>query len=201
MIITGELAPGTIVSEAHLADLLKCSRTLLRKALQQLSHHYLVETPPRRGVVIPELSIVEFQEAHEAILFLESVCIRTAARQINDEQLEQMKEIVAQQQQANEVGQSCELIELDYRFHILMAEAAHNRYLRDWTGQLRDGLARFVYRAYKSTGSAALSIAEHGQIVEALERRDGELAQQRVREHIIKARQRLLNILGVGDES
>ncbi len=200
MIITTELAPGTLVSEAHLSELLGCGRTPLREALQQLRHQYLVVTPPRRGILIPQLSIVDFQQAHEAMLFMGSAYIELAVERISDEQLQEIKEIVAQQRHANKAVDSYALAELDFRFHTLIAQITRNRYFADSARRLHSALARFICPAYQAAGDASLSIAEHEQIVEALARRDAQLAKQRFSEHTTKGRQRILNILGLGNQ-
>ena len=201
MVITGELQAGSIVSEAHLSDLLGCSRTPLRDALQQLSHQYLIEVPPRRGILIPRLSIVDYQQLCEAQLLVGSELTQLAAGRINDQQLDELRAVVARQERSNAERDSYSLAELDGEYHILIAEATGNLYFTDFTTLLHSALARFLYRAYESVGSADRSIAEHRQIIETLENGDGELARARVREHVIQARQRVLQILGLGDQS
>lgn len=196
MIITGELAPGTVVSEGHLSDLLACGRTPLREALRQLNHEYLVDIPPRRGILIPQLGIFDFQQNHEGKRLADSAWIELATERISEQQVEQMKDIVAQQERANEAGQFYELTELDCRFHILLAEATGNRYFVGFASRLYGSGARFVYRAFEAAAGGSLSIAEHRQIVEALEKRDADLAALRVREHSTKSSERALNILG-----
>lgn len=198
-IIVGELAPGALVSEAHLLELLDCGRTPLREALLQLNHEYLVEMPARRGILIPQLSIVDYQQLGDAQQLIEEECIKLAAGRINDQQLGQARRMLAQQKRASEDGKSYELIEVDRRFHVLIVEVVKNRYLTDVVRRVHTVLGRFIYHAYEAGGFANLSIAEHWQIVEALERRDAGLACVRLREHIVRGRERVLRILGLGD--
>lgn len=197
MIVTGELAAGEVVSEADLCEVLGCSRTPLREALQQLSHEYLVVLPPRRGVLIPQLSISDFQQAHEAVLVLYTALADLGAERISDGQLEELHSIIAEQSRANEAGKYYRLALLDYRFHTLVAESTGNRYLLDCVSRLHGAVARFVYRAFEASGSATLSIEEHQRIVEALEQRDPDLAREKVQEHSIRSSERALSILGL----
>jgi DNA-binding GntR family transcriptional regulator len=199
MVITGELRPGTLVSESQLAKTLDCGRTPLREALQRLSHEYLVELPPRRGILIPELSILDFQQAAEAMLSLGSTYVAFACDRITDEQLQELSETVKQQQQCGELAVFYSLAELDRRFHTLLAEATTNRYFIDSANRLHTSLERFTYRAWTATQSAQQSVEEHGRIVAALEKRDKALAKQRLTEHTDLGRQRILRILGLGD--
>jgi DNA-binding GntR family transcriptional regulator len=201
MVITEELTPGSIVSEAHLAELLGCTRTPLRRALDELSHHYLVDVPPRRGVLIPELSVVDYQQLSEAQLWIGTDLVHLIAERIGDPQLERLRQTVEQQEECSKGGDFYELTELDGQFHTLMVEATGNRYFTGFSRQLQSSLARFLYRAYRATGGASLSIEEHYQIIEALERRDPELARSRIRQHVTEALKRVLNIIATGDHS
>jgi DNA-binding GntR family transcriptional regulator len=198
MVITGELRPGTLVSEAQLAKSLGCGRTPLREALQRLSNEYLVELPPRRGILIPELSILDFQQAAEALLYLGSTYIELACDRITDEQLGQLGDILARQEQCDESAQFFEIAEFDRRFHTLLAEATANRYFIDSASRLHTSLERFTYRAWTATETAKQSIDEHRRIVEALQTRDKALSKQRLGEHTDLGRQRILRILGLG---
>ena len=57
MIVTLELAPGSVVSEAVLGRQLGIGTTPVREALQRLSREHLVQILPRRGVVVTALDL------------------------------------------------------------------------------------------------------------------------------------------------
>jgi DNA-binding GntR family transcriptional regulator len=199
MLVTAELAPG-VVSEADLCRLLGCSRTPLREALRQLAHDHLVVLAPRKNVLIPQLGVLEFQQAHEAARFVEGVCVALAAVRIDAQQLEQMREIIARQRRANEAGSFYDLAELDCEFHVAIAKATANLHLFETATRLHGFFARFTFQAYKASGGAGQSIAEHTRIVEALHEGDVDLARQRLEEHTMRGGQRILAILGLGEE-
>jgi DNA-binding GntR family transcriptional regulator len=201
LVITAELEPGKLVSEAHLSKLLQCGRTPLREALQRLSHEHLVDLPPRRGVLIPELSIIDFQEAAEALLYAGAIYAELAARRITDPQLRKLRDIVSEQQQLDATGEFYEVAELDCRFHTLLAEATGNRYFAENARRLHTSLERFIYRSWQTTGTADRSIEEHNLIVEALEEREPRLSKETMQQHAELGRQRVLLILGLGDQT
>jgi DNA-binding GntR family transcriptional regulator len=201
MIITEELIPGSIVSEAYLSEMLGCTRTPLRRALQQLSHEYLVDIPPRRGILIPNLSVVDYRQLSEAQLWIGIELIDLVAERIDDRQLDRLRHTIAEQERCSRDGDYYELTALDGRFHNLIAEATWNRYFTDFSRQLQSSLSRFLYRAYKATAGASLSIEEHHHIVDALERRDAALAKSRIEQHVSQALKRVLNIIALGDHS
>jgi DNA-binding GntR family transcriptional regulator len=195
MVITGALAPGTALTEVGLAELLECGRTPLRESLQELSHSYLVIIAPRQGILIPTLDIVDFQQAHEAMLTVGDVCTELTAVRGNGGQLEELAGIVSEQEKT---ADPYELSDLDYRFHTKIAEATSNRYLADSFRRLHDSVARFIYAGFAAGLSPDCSIAEHRQIVEAIASGDQVVAGKKWREHIVNGRDRLLSILGVG---
>jgi len=201
LVITEELTPGSIVSEAYLSEVLHCTRTPLRRALDELSHYYLVDVPPRRGILIPQLSVVDYQQLVEAQVWLGTQLAGLVAARIDDRQLKQLRRTVAEQEECNKERDFYRLTILDGQFHNLIIEAAGNRYFTGFSRQVRSSLARFLFRAYKATGGADLSIKEHFQIVEALESRDPELVRSRVTEHVTEAPKRVLNIIALGDHS
>jgi DNA-binding GntR family transcriptional regulator len=73
-------------------------------------------------------------------------------------------------------------------------------YFLRFSRPLQSSPARFLYRAYKATGGVSLSIDQQDRILEALERRDPELAAQRIRKHVTEALKRVLNAVDVGDQ-
>src|SRR5664280_1733338 len=73
MIITLELAPGEAITEESLGVRLKCSRTPIREALQQLVREHLVVATPRRGVTVADLSLTDFFAMLEATEGIDAV--------------------------------------------------------------------------------------------------------------------------------
>ena len=57
MIVTLQLAPGTVLSEQALAVRLKIGRTPIREALQRLARDGLVVIMPRRGIMVSEINL------------------------------------------------------------------------------------------------------------------------------------------------
>ena len=57
MIVTLQLAPGTVLSEQALSGRLKIGRTPIREALQRLARDGLVVIMPRRGIMVSEINL------------------------------------------------------------------------------------------------------------------------------------------------
>lgn len=195
MIITLELPPGAVVTEAYLADRLGCGRTPLREALQRLAQEYLVVSVPRRGISIAGLSIVDFQQLIEALVLVEGFSAHLATERITDEELSKLETIVAKAEAASSERDFSTVAELDFEFHNLIAKATGNRYLADTIARLHRLATRFGYIAWQREGSGKASLSEHRQILAAFKSQDPVEAERQTREHTLRARERIVAAL------
>ena len=192
MIITLELAPGTAITEESLGALLKCSRTPIREALQQLAREHLVVATPRRGVSVSELRLVDFFAMLEATEGIDAVLVRLAADRLTDEQIAELDELLNLSEQADAAGDFEQVVELDFEFHSAIAAASNNHFLIEFHETLHRLSTRFVFLGFKRAGTAAGAIEDHRQIVEALRGRDADVAEAAARRHCYHARDRMM---------
>jgi GntR family transcriptional regulator, rspAB operon transcriptional repressor len=195
MILTHELPPGAVVTEASLVEVLKCSRTPLREALQSLSHEHLVVAVPGRGVSIADLSIVEFGVIVEAEASVEAPLVRLAAERITDERIDELAALLLRSTTAVETGDLPEVVECDFYFHTTWGAAAGNHLLLEFQTMLLRLLARYVYLGFQHQGNPEGAISDHGQVLEALRRRDPDAAEAAIRTHITNGRERMRRAL------
>ena len=92
---SGELAPGSRLLEAQLAERLGVSRTPVREALRRLEAQGLVTHEPHRGVVVAELDYDQLGELYAVREVLEGTAARLAARHASPEEVEVLREMVA----------------------------------------------------------------------------------------------------------
>jgi DNA-binding GntR family transcriptional regulator len=84
LIVTLELAPGSVVSERELMERLGVGRTPVREALRDLAREQLVEVFPRRGIFVSGVDVGDIAGLSEVRLVLESKAARLAAERRND---------------------------------------------------------------------------------------------------------------------
>jgi len=190
MIITLELAPGAVVTEESLCAVLDCSRTPLREALRLLAREHLVVAVPHRGVSIADLSIVDYTALAEATEGVECFLVRLAAERVTDEQLARMDELLKASDMATAAGDLARVAELDFRFHHVIGEAAHNHLLIETQDTLHRLSMRFVFLGFRRAGSAAGAVADHRRIIEAIRAGDPDRAEAVAHEHAQNARDR-----------
>jgi DNA-binding GntR family transcriptional regulator len=99
-ILDGALAGGTVIRQEEVARKFGVSRVPIREALLKLEGEGLVETQPRRGVVVTVLSTDDFEEILEMRFALESVAIARAAERFTPAHAEAAMAIVEQARDA-----------------------------------------------------------------------------------------------------
>jgi DNA-binding GntR family transcriptional regulator len=91
-IVSGELAPGSVLRQEQLSERFGVSRTPVREALRKLAALGLVSFVPNRGVRVRTLSHDELREAFLVRAELESLVTEEAARRMTPEILAELED-------------------------------------------------------------------------------------------------------------
>jgi DNA-binding GntR family transcriptional regulator len=185
-IVTGLYPPGARLLEEEVAGDLDVSRNPVREALQVLAMEGFVEIEPRRGARVTVFTTERAERIFEVRQPLEGLVARLAATRRSEAQVATLHAIVAEGLATAESGRLGELPELNTRFHRSLADAAGNEFLEDVMNRLSH-LIEWVYAA-RIRERSARSWHEHGLIVDAVERGDGDDAERCAFLHITNAR-------------
>ena len=186
-IVEGDLASGEKLREPELARRFGTSRGPLRDALRRLEARRLVTTTPNAGARVVALSNEQLIELFQVREALEGMTARLAATAMSDEQLEELEQLLMLH--AREVGRKKgrEYFQQrgDLDFHYRIADGCGNALLRHSLCVDHYQLMR-MYRFKHSSrrGRPHRALHEHRRILEALQDRDGELAEILMRRHI-----------------
>jgi DNA-binding GntR family transcriptional regulator len=182
-ILTGRLAPGERVTEATLMQRTGVSRTPVREGLRRLEAEGLVISHRGRGTYVTyRLAPEEAARIYECRLLLEPYLTRLAAERMTREELTSVQAVLDRFSAAID-GDRYMAGRLDAEFHLSIYEAscsALTSVLRGYWSRLQLELSERVY----TTEVPKLFVSEHVGIVEALALRDGELAAERMHQHI-----------------
>ncbi len=182
-IIAGELTPGSIINENDLASQFGVSRTPVREALLMLGLEGLVESLPRAGYRITQITIRDVQEAFHLREILEVDAIRLAAARITERDLAILEE--KKQGIPPEINPG-----YNRDFHLTIARASGNMRLARLVEQLLDEMERMIIYDPQIAGPAVPD--EHEAIIEGLRHRDPQAAQEAMRHHICAVKERVL---------
>lgn len=182
-IIKTELAPGAVINESELMRELGYGRTPVREALNRLQSDDLVVVKPRRGIFVAELAITDLAQIFEVRVALEALSVRLACQRISEKELGRLKDLADQYTEAD-ISAKEEMIELDSKFHALIRDATHNRFLISNLEYYYNLSLRIWYLALPRAAAEEIDVKAHCDIYQAISAGDEELAVERIIKHI-----------------
>ena len=201
MIRKGALQPGDqLPTERELADRLAVGRSSVREAMQVLATLNVVEARPGAGTFVRRPSFADFLtpetlgllalntralELLEAREMIEPPTARLAAMRGTEEDFAAIERLLAEHEAAMEAGEP--VTEHAARFHVLVAQASHNRIATTFMESI---LGVLTARGRKIDGNrtyALQDLTEHAAILAVLRRRDGDRAAEAMLDHIVRS--------------
>lgn len=182
-ITTLVLPPGAPINEQELAEEFNMGTVPVREALKWLAHENLVHVTERHGIYVADVNAEDLQQLSEMRLSLESLSARLATERAQPDDLVVM-EALRKEQAALAPEDSRDLFDLDHKFHQAVAAAAHNKYLAQTLGRLFGLSRRLWYLVLPHLESLPSSVEMHLDLVEAIEGRDADRAEEIMREHV-----------------
>jgi len=171
------------LDERQLSRALGVSRTPIREAMTLLEQEGFLRTVPRRGVFIVRKTKKEIIEIIEVCAALESMAARLATINASDENISALRHMFDEFHSAAPAEHLHEYSDANIAFHQAIIQLSGSQLM----GRTIENLFVHVRAIRRMTISqqdrASLSIADHMRIIEALERRDTELAERLVRQH------------------
>jgi len=167
-IVTLQIAPGSVVSEASLSELLQIGRTPIREALQRLARERLVVVLPRRGIMVSEINVRTQLRLLEVRRELERLIARSAARRASDAQRRELRDIAAVMAQAARGNDDLTFMRSDRQLNLLALEAARNEFASGAMALMHGLSRRFWYIHYKEVADLPLSARLHADLALAI---------------------------------
>jgi len=174
--------------ERKLSQQFGISRTPLREALARLDQEGLIHIVPRRGVFIVRKSKGEILEMVTVWAALESMAARLITENATDGEIATLRQMFSTFDGKKVRARIDEYSDANIQFHQSILNLSKNKLLK----QTADAFFMHVRAIRAATISdddrADRSIVDHMHIIEALEERNTELAERRVREHTLNLR-------------
>jgi phosphonate utilization transcriptional regulator len=199
MILEGEIAPGSKLTEAWLSQQLGVSRGPIREAFRMLEQAGLVRQEKNRGVFVRDIPLDEAREIYDLRATMDELVGRRLAETMTAEQLKTARMIVDRMETAARAGDADAYHLLNLQFHDALVEYAGNRKLAGIYRKLVKELALFRRRNLRDQAVLPHSAAEHRAILKAIASGDAELAGRTMYEHVMESKARALK--GEGDKA
>ena len=203
-VLNGSLKPGDqLPAERDLAQRLGVSRTAVREAVKTLREKGLVEAYSGRGTFVTDGTSQAARQSFDLMvkigqqegsphlaelrLILEPGIAAMAAERVKDEDLTAMRDAVAVMERSQKDPEA--YIEADLDFHLALAEAVANPLILSLIDSIVGLLREQRIKIFNVEGGPQRGQFHHKRILEAMERRDPEMARSAMRAHLEQVRQ------------
>jgi GntR family transcriptional regulator, transcriptional repressor for pyruvate dehydrogenase complex len=203
-VLNGTLKPGDqLPAERDLAQRLGVSRTAVREAVKALREKGLVEAYSGRGTFVTNGTSQAARQSFDLMvkigqqdgsphlaelrLILEPGIAALAAARVEEEDLAAMREAAGVMDRTQK--DPAAFIEADLDFHLALAEAAANPLILSLIDSIVGLLREQRIKIFNVEGGPQRGQFHHKRILEAMERRDPEMARGAMRAHLEQVRQ------------
>lgn len=184
-ILNGVYQDQEELKETSLAQELGVSRTPIREALRQLELEGLVNIIPNKGAYVTGITLKDIHDIYVIRSYLEGLCARWACEHITDAQIEELEEILYLSEFHGRKNHYDQLVELDNKFHEVIYLASGSKILDHVLTDFHHYVERIRKISLSSSDRAMKSIEEHGALVDAIRKRDRDLAERLANEHMM----------------
>jgi DNA-binding GntR family transcriptional regulator len=193
MIIEGELTPGTRIHEGNLGGKLGVSRTPLREALKFLASEGLVELSPGRGAVVRQFSAKDVYDSLVVLGALEGLAGRLACEQATEAEIREVRHLHDRMMEMYASRDRLPYFKLNQNIHSAILRLTKNEALTYVHGTLQARLRRIRYIGNEGPEKWAAAVADHEEIIDALEARDAERLSKVLTVHMERTWERVRN--------
>jgi len=173
------------LDERQLASDLGISRTPVREAMAQLEREGFVRSVPRRGIYVVRKSKREVIEMITAWAALESMAARLITTNATIEEIATLRKMFATFENGQARAHLDEYSEVNIEFHQTIIRMSRNHVLIDLAENLFTHMRMIRRKTIGEQDRVDRSIRDHMNIIEALEARDTERAEDLVRNHAL----------------
>ena len=184
-ILTFELKPFQMLSEAMVSEMLGVSRTPVREALAQLATKNFVDVLPQRGSRVAPLRVGDLEKSQFMREALELALLRRAMAADRNEALADalLREVTLQRTFA-QIGDKDRFYTSDEAFHGTIAEAAGLAEIQPEILRVKDHMDRFRHLMVSGVDNLGIVIAQHTDIANAVRAGDPASAENLMTAHL-----------------
>lgn len=196
-ILSMEMAPGAVVDEVALSEEFGMSRPPIRELIRQMAAEGYMELEANRA---PRVSSMTHETLRSFFLAAPLIFVATtklAAMHATPAELEALKAIQQRFKSAVDENDVDGRVYYNDQFHFQIGKMAHNPYFLPTLRRLQIDHARLGKTFYQVSNDSQMqaeleeAVRHHDEIIEAVEQRDAEAAEQIVRQHLDLSRRHM----------
>lgn len=182
-ILTGRLKIGSKLTEQHVCEKYRASRTPVREAIRQLEAEGLVRLIPNRGAFIIGLSPRDISDILMMRGSMEVQAADWAAERITDNELDQLTEIYEYMVFYTHKGDIEKMRSINAAFHQIIYQSSHNRILQRQLNMFQTYL-KFAAPDQYTLESLNEILSEHQAIYNAILTHDPAASAMAMQQHL-----------------
>jgi DNA-binding GntR family transcriptional regulator len=175
----------TRLDERELSENFGVSRTPVREAITRLEQEGFVKVIPRRGAFVVRKTKKEILEMITVWAALESMAARLITERATDAEIATLRRMFATFVNDRVQAKIDEYSETNIEFHQAILSMSKCELLNQMAENLLAHMRWIRMRTISEDDRASRSIIDHMHIIEALEKRDADLAERLVRGHTL----------------
>lgn len=183
-IVKNEYKPGHVLNEIEISKEFNISRTPVRNAFQRLELDMLLNIVPRYGVQVAFIDFTTMKSLFELTTVLDPLATRNAVNNITKEQLARLKEITESLDALSSNDDYQKAIDYDEEFHSIILDACSNPWLESTLRSLHLHTERLWHYCKEYFTDMTIFTRTFKLIIEAIENKDEDKAEEYSREHI-----------------
>ncbi|UOQ61490.1 GntR family transcriptional regulator [Leucobacter rhizosphaerae] len=190
-ILSGALAPGSVIPQGTLAEQMGISRIPVRDALRQLESEGLVQIPTNRAARVAVVGIEELRELYDLREMIEPYAISKSVPLLNRSTLDRIATL-AEMFDAR-IDSEEEVLRIDKEFHALSMSAVPSMRVKRLVQELMNATQQYrrAHWAANNEHEYVTISHDHHELVHALVSRDAESAAAIAKRHLRRTRELL----------
>jgi DNA-binding GntR family transcriptional regulator len=174
-IVRADIPPGSVVSNAAVAEQLGLSRAPVRDALARLADEGLVETKPQSYTRVTRLVLKDVRDAAAVVRAMHELATRVAVPLLTTEHVDAMRAANLRFAAAARAGNVDAAMDRDDELHGILVDVGGNRAVAA-TIERYTPLIRRLERRQFSDARAQRSVQRHDELIDACAAGDAERA-------------------------
>ncbi len=189
LILKGELKPNIFLSERSISNRLGVSRTPVRAALYELCNDNLIVYYQGKGMMVAGIRMEDVHDVYQIRDALDVLAVKIVMETNNTAVIEEMNACVEKMKEACEREDWEEMVKQDMQFHDSYFRGVNNTRLRTILHSLHDQVDRFMNMTIYDVERLKASVAEHQEIMDAVNTGDVEGMSKALRKHLSIAKE------------
>ncbi|WP_168797685.1 GntR family transcriptional regulator [Aliishimia ponticola] len=178
------LQPGAKLREDEVCEIFGVSRTIVRQALRSLEFEGLLTIEKNRGAFVSKPTLKEAHEVFQARALLEPSTARAAAERANAADIGLLEQHIEAEHAALDRDEAGLALKLSGDFHLEIARIADQHTIEQFLRQLVSRSSLVIALYWRRRNALCESNAHHA-LVEAMQNRDGDNAEELMKGHLL----------------